>query len=376
MGATGEVTAVTSGPKIQDVARLAKVSTSTVSNVMNGRQDRMRPETLSRVRGAIEQLGYTPSSPARQLRTGRSRAIGLIVPSVANPFWGSVARHVENVARTYGYLVLLCNAERNPLRERQYAESLWANGVKGVIFGSSPISFNHVSGLINGGLMVLEFDRTVQSTDQVLLNSVGVDNVEGMRLATQHLIELGHRRIGFLSGPIRTVSRMDRLSGYKIALQSAGIEVDPELIWQGSSISAFGDVEGAELGRSGARVLLALANPPTAMIGINDMYALGAYAGANDCGYPVPEGVSVAGFDDIPIAEVAQPPLTTVRQPLDAMAHAAVTLLVGLLEDTQAEPVEHVLIKPSLVLRSSTAAPAALASGQGRGSAPSVVSPG
>lgn len=366
---------MTSGPKIQDVARLAKVSTSTVSNVMNGRQDRMRPETLSRVLGAIEQLGYTPSSPARQLRTGRSRAIGLIVPSVANPFWGTVARHVENVAQTYGYLVLLCNAERNPLRERQYAESLWANGVKGVIFGSSPISFNHVSGLIKSGLMVLEFDRTVQSTDQVLLNSVGVDNVEGMRLSTQHLIEQGHRRIGFLSGPIRTVSRLDRLSGYKVALQSAGIEVDPELVWQGSSISAFGDVEGAELGRSGARTLLALANPPTAMIGINDMYALGAYAGANDCGYPVPEGVSVAGFDDIPIAEVAQPPLTTVRQPLDAMAHAAVTLLVGLLEDTPAEPVEHVLIKPSLVLRSSTAAPAALALSQRRGSVPNVMSP-
>lgn len=343
--------------KIQDVARLAKVSPSTVSNVMNGRHERMRPETLLRVRNAIEELGYLPSSSARLLKGGHAHTIGLIVPSVANPFWGVVARDVENIARTYGYQVLLCNAERNPLRERQYAETLLANGVKGVIFGSSPISFDHVTPLIKRGLLVLEFDRKAQSTDQVLLNSVGVDNVEGMRLATHHLIQQGHQRIGFLSGPIRTVSRVDRLGGYKLALERAGLDVDPDLIWQGSSISAFGDVEGAELGRSGARTLLTLPEPPTAMIGINDMYALGAYAGANDRGLRVPDDLSIVGFDDIPIADVAQPPLTTVRQPLSAMANAAVTLLISLLEGTPAEPVEHILITPTLIERSSTASP-------------------
>lgn len=359
--------------KIEDVARLARVSPSTVSNVLNNRYDRMRPETLSRVLNAIDQLAYTPNSLARQLKSGRSRVVGLIVPTVANPFWGIVARDIENFARTYGYQVLLCNAERNPLRERQYAETLWENGVRGVIFGSSPVSFDHVASLIKRGLTVLEFDRKSRADDLVLPNSVGVDYVEGVRLSTQHVIELGHRRIGFLSGPIRTLSRLDRLKGYKTALNSAGIEADPDLIWQGASSGAFGDIEGAELGRSGARALLTLPDPPTAIICINDMYALGAYAGANDCGYSVPDTLSIVGFDDLPITEVAQPPLTTVRQPISVMARSAVTLLIGLLEDAPAEPVDHVLITPILVPRSSTAPPASL--GKERRQRTSLVAP-
>lgn len=349
---------MSSDVKIQDVARLARVSTSTVSNVINGRHDRMRQGTLDRVLGAIEQLGYTPSNSARQLKTGKNRTIGLIVPSVANPFWGIVARNVENVAQQYGYQVLLCNAERNPLRERHYAETLWSNGVKGVIFGSSPKSFDHVASLANRGMRILAFDRKTQSTDKIVLNNVGIDNVEGMRLATQHLLDLGHRRIGLLSGPIRTVSRVDRLSGYRAALRDAGIEEDPTLVWQESSISAFGDVEGAELGKAGAKQLLSAPNPPTAILAINDMYALGACAGARELGFRIPEDLSIVGFDDIPLAMIAYPPLTTVRQPLDAMAHAAVTLLVGLLEKTPTDLIEHVIVSPELIERASTSTPA------------------
>lgn len=343
------------GVRIRDVARLAKVSTSTVSNVLNSRFDKMRPETSKRVIQAITQLGYTPNQLARQLKTGSVAMIGLIVPSVANPFWGIVARHVEETAQAYGYHILLCNAERNPEREQRYAEALWSSGVRGVIFGSSALSFDHLVPLSQKGLQVVAFDRHVQSADKVVSDSVQVDNVLGARLAVNHLLALGHRRIGLLSGPLRTVSRLDRLEGYWVALADVGISPDPELIWQDASISAFGDVEGVELGRIGARTLLSRSNRPTALLTVNDMYALGAYAGARDLGLRIPEDVSIVGFDDLEaLAEIAMPPLTTVRQPLQEMTHSAVKLLVERLEKTGTGASVQVTVTPELVIRAST----------------------
>lgn len=361
-GHDGAVMAETT--KIGDVARLARVSPSTVSNVLNGRHDRMRPETRERVRQAIAQLGYAPSQVARQLKTGAVPIVGLIVPSVANPFWGAVARYVEEAALARGYQVLLCNAERDPERERRYAAVLWSHGVRGVIFGSSPLSFDHLLDLARRGLRVVAFDRQTQSADRVVVDSVAIDNALGGRLATEHLLDLGHRRIGFLSGPIRTVSRLDRLAGYHAALAAAGLAPDPALVWEGRAGRGLGDSEGAELGRAGAQALLAGTAPPTALVAINDMYALGACAGIRDRGLRIPGDVSVVGFDDIaPLAEIAAPPLTTVRQPLRAMMRAAVERLIGRVEGTPNERPAHLIAIPELVVRASTAPPAARPAG-------------
>lgn len=343
---------------IEDVALLAQTSASTVSNVLNGRLDRMRPETRERIERAMEQLGYTPNQVARQLKTGQVPIIGLVVPSVANPFWGTFAQSVEEAARARGYQVLLGNSERDPTREARYAESLFAHGIRGVIFGSSPLSLDHVSGLVDRGLSAVAFDREMRRSDartRSVIDSISVDNALGGRIATEHLTGLGHRRIGFLSGPLRTASRLDRLAGYRAALVAAGIEPLPDLVWEGSPPSGFGDVEGAEFGRLGARALLNVAEPPTALFAINDMYALGAYAGARDLGLRVPEDVSVVGFDDIFLAEVAQPPLTTVRQPLRDMLRSTVDFLIDRLEGRRSGPGEQTVIVPELVIRASTA---------------------
>jgi DNA-binding LacI/PurR family transcriptional regulator len=341
---------------VRDVARLAGVSTSTVSNVLNGRLNRMRPQTTERVMQAMTELGYTPNQVARQLKTGNVAILGLIVPSVANPFWGAVASHIEEVAREYHYQVLLCNAERDPERERHYAEVLWSSGIRGVIFGSSPLSFDHLVPLAERGLQVVAFDRQTQSADQVVVDSIGIENVQGAYLAVQHLLNLGHRRIGLISGPIRTVSRLDRFAGYRAALTEAGIELAPDLIWEGSSISAFGDIEGVEMGRMGARTLLSRPNRPTALLTVNDMYALGAYAGARDAGLRIPEDVSIVGFDNLtPLSEIAVPPLTTIQQPLQEMMRTAVELLISRLEKTRIGPPEHHVVLPKLIIRASTA---------------------
>lgn len=340
---------------ILDVARLASVSPTTVSNVLNGRLDRMGQDTVERIHQAIEQLGYTPSRVARQLKTGHAPIIGLIVPSVANPFWGAFARAAEEATLAHGYHVLLGNSERDQQRERLYAEEMWAQGIRGIIFGTSPLSLGHLSGLIERGLRVVAFDRHSQSNDDLVIDSVGIDNVLAERMATAHLLALGHRRIGFLSGPIRTVSRMDRLEGYRSALAGAGIEFDPQLIWEGAFSSTFGDIEGAKLGRRGAQELLSRENRPTALITINDMYALGAYAGARDLGLHVPDACSIVGFDDIMLAEIAEPSLTTIRQPLEDMLRVAVERLIERLNKPDSSGVTQLSFVPELIVRGSTA---------------------
>lgn len=151
------------GVTIHQVAEAAGVSASTVSNVLNGRTDRMQPATLARVEQAIEQLSYRPNRAARMLRTGRIQVIGLIVPSVANPFWGALARELEAVALAEGYHVLLCNSERDPARELKYGEELLADGVSGVVLCSSLPSLDHVAPLLKRGLKMVAFDRAAQA---------------------------------------------------------------------------------------------------------------------------------------------------------------------------------------------------------------------
>jgi DNA-binding LacI/PurR family transcriptional regulator len=339
--------------KIQDVARRARVSPSTVSNLLNGRTERMRPETLERVQRAITQLGYSPNRTARHLKTGRVEMIGVIVPSVANPFYGAFASFIERAALKAGYQILLGNSERDPDRERRYAEELWSHGIRGVIFGSSLLALTHLANLVEHGLSIVAFDRQAQAADNLPIDSVSVDNVLAARLATQHLLKLGHRRIGFVTGPLRTVNRLNRLEGYQQALHEFGVGLDRDLIWEKSLEKGFGDTEGVELGRNGARELLSKPNRPTALIAINDMYAFGAYAGARDASLRVPTDVSIVGIDDGVLAEVVDPPLTTVRQPLHEMTQAAVDIIINRIEGKTNGAPQHLTMKPELIVRKS-----------------------
>jgi len=340
---------------IADVAREANVSVSTVSNLLNGRNGRMRVSTKERILEAINTLGYTPNQAARQLKTGHTPIIGLIVPSVANPFYGIFARHVESAALKLGFQVLLGNSDRSPEREYQYAEELWGYGVRGLIFGSSLFQVSHLDNLISRGLHVVAFERATEFEDGTQIDSVGIDNNLAARLATKHLLSLGHKRIGFLSGPIKTVSRLDRLAGYQSAMRDAGIASDPKLVWDIAPLgNSYGDSDAVDLGRQGAQELLSQPDPPTAIFAINDMIAFGAYAGANDMGLIVPDDLSVVGVDDITLTEIVQPALTTIRQPIEKIATVAVERLVARLTETTSEAQGHQIFPPQLIVRSST----------------------
>lgn len=347
-----------SGVTIYQVAKEAGVSPSTVSNLLNGRSGRMLPETRERVERAIQRLGYRPNRAARQLRTGQVRVIGLVVPSVANPFWGTFARHLEGAALAEGYHVLLCNSERRPDRERSYIDELWADGIRGVVLCSSLPSLDHVLPLVTKGLSMVAFDRTAQAGDPPSLVNISVDNVVGAEMATRHLLALGHRRLAFVSGSLGSVNRKERHRGFHDALETAGIDPVEAIICPDASAQPFGDLDAAGLGRSAAQELMRLDDPPTAIIAINDMCALGVCAGVRDSGRQVAADVSVVGFDDIVLADLASPPLTTVRQPLPEMAAAAFHHLLSQIEGDSSEQAGHsLLMRPELIIRSSTAPP-------------------
>ncbi len=339
---------------ITDVARLAKVSTSSVSNVLNGRSKRMRPETSERIRQAIKKLGYTPNLAARQLKTGYSPFIGLIVPSVADPFFGFFARLVEEAALSRGFQVLLGNCDRDTVRELRYAEVLWRSGIRGIIFGSSLIQSTHLESLIDKGMHCIAFNRPNLGNDRYIIDSIGVDNVQATRLITKHLLALGHRRIGFISGPIDPVCRTDRLHGFRSSLQEAGIAFDEQLVWEGFT-NNFSNASAIELGRQGAHYLLSKPERPTAIIAINDMLAFGVYGGARDLGIPIPTDLSVTGIDDITLTDVVEPPLTTVQQPVRDITRLAVERLINRLEESSTQTPVHLMLSPKLIVRASTA---------------------
>ncbi|WP_410813903.1 LacI family DNA-binding transcriptional regulator [Micromonospora sp. 067-2] len=343
------------GVTIYQVARRAGVSPSTVSNFLNGRPERMLPQTRARVEAAIDQLGYRPNRAARQLRTGRIQVIGLVVPSVANPFWGNFARYLERAALADGYHVLLCNSEREPGRERRYLEELWADGIRGVVLCSSLPSLEHVLPLVDDGLSLVAFDRTAQAGDPGGLVNISVDNVVGAHLATAHLLQLGHRRIAFVSGSLRSVNRRERFRGFTEAFEQAGLDPAEAIVWSGGDQSEpYGDLDAAGLGRTAAHDLLHGDGRPSAIVAINDMCALGVSAGIRDAGLLVGQDVSVVGFDDIVLADLAAPPLTTVRQPIADMATAAFRHLVARIDDPDGSPSQSLLLRPELVVRAST----------------------
>jgi len=342
---------------IQQVARAAGVSASTVSNLLNDRSERMLPATRDRITEAIAQLGYRPNRAARELRTGRTRTVGLIVPSVGNPFWGAFARELEHAALAEGYNVLLCNSERDPDRERRYVEELWDDGVREIVLCTSLPSLKHLAHIIEQGLRLVTFDRPTQADDPSTVVSISINNVVGGHLAASHLTSLGHRNLTFVSGSLRSVNRTGRYQGFCSAVEAVGLAVADMTLWAGADEAPFGDVEAADVGRRAAHEIFAGANPPTGVVAINDMTALGVCRGLRDLGLQVGLDVSVVGFDDIILADLYDPPLTTVRQPIGQMAQLAIAEIVSHHGLADGEPGRSVLLRPELIVRGSTAAP-------------------
>jgi LacI family transcriptional regulator len=325
---------------VKDVARLAGVSTTTVSRVLNN-HPQVSAETRLKVQQAIAQCGYRPSQVARGLRLQASNILGLIISDIANPFFPSVVRGIEDVAYAHQYRLLLCNSGEDAEREALYIDVLQAQRVAGVIISPHDEDSTRCETLIASGIPVVAMDRRLRRLE---VDTVVTDNIEGAYQAVRHLLRLGHRRVGLVGGPLLTTTGRERQEGYRKALLEAGIQPDQRLIKIGDFRQEGGYRAGSEL--------LAAEEPPTAIFVSNNLMALGVLDAIREKGLKIPEDIALVAFDDLPWAASLVCPLTTVAQPTYELGQMVAEMLLGRIADRE-RPIRKIKLEPTLIVRQS-----------------------
>jgi len=329
---------------IKEVAREAGVSIGTVSNVLN-RPEAVTPAIRERVLEAITRLGYVRNDSARQLRAGRSRTIALVVLDIANPFFADLARGADEVADSGGAIAVICDSRQDAAREQRILDRLEEQRVLGVLI--TPVTEgpdSRVERLIGRGMPVVLVDRASGHPSRC---SVAVDDVLGGQLVGAHLLAQGHRRIAYVGGPLRIRQVADRQAGLAGALGTQAELVPVEM----PSLTVAD-------GRAAARLLAESSPRVTAVACANDLLALGMLQELTLRGVRVPEDIAVTGYDDIEAAAAAVVPLTSVRRPREQLGRAAAQLLLEEVNDPGHQH-RHVVFKPELIVRGSSAVPAA-----------------
>jgi LacI family transcriptional regulator len=340
------------GVTIQDVAARAGVSAMTVSRVLN-HPARVAPATRERVEQAIHELGFVPNALARGLLRGRTHTIALLVSDISNPFFTQIVRGAEDVAQRNGYIVILANSDESPEKERQYVQTLLSRQIDGLLVApvgnaSRPL----LDMLTRHQKPFVLIDRTIEG---VQADTVVGDNIGGARMLTEHMIELGHRRIALINGSPEVSTARERRRGYLEALRLHGIEVRPELI-------AEGDFK-REGGMRGARLLLALPpdERPTAILADNNFHAIGAIEVLHGAGLVVPDDMALVCFDNAELVPAIQPFLTVVSQPARTFGTIGMQFLLERLDSGETLPPRRVVLPPELTVRISCGARAHLA---------------
>lgn len=323
-----------------DVAREAGVSSMTVSRVINNK-GAVSAATRQRVLEVTERLDYRPSGVARGLATQRTGTLGLVVPDVANPFFSDVARGAEQGAWVEGYNVFLCNTDKDPQRELAVLRSLEEKCVDGIVLCSSRLDDDGLRTVLARHSAVVLANRRLEEWNTGL---VLIDDETGGQAATQHLLQANHRFVGFLAGPPASHSGRQRAKGYRAALEAAGLPYNPERTRHCSPV-----VEG---GQETAHELLTAHPELTALFCYNDLVAVGALKACAELGRRVPGDLSVVGFDDIPLAALVTPPLTTCRVPRYELGVQAMRLLLNQIGDRPGG-CEEVVLQPELIVRAT-----------------------
>ena len=325
---------------LRDVAKAAKVSVGTVSNVLN-RPEVVAPETLARVQGTIKDLGFVPNGFARHLRSGNSRTLGLIVPDVANPFFTEVARGVEDAASKRDYAVFLCNSDESATKEDRYINVLIEQQVRGVLITPTDVKSDRLDAMRDRGIAVALVDREIKGRKQC---SVSVDDVHGGQLGIEYLTGLGHTDIAWVCGPDSIPQVADRGAGVAKAAKFAGVKVETIRI----------PLHNTAQGEEAAKKILALKTTPTAIFCANDLLALGVMRTLRENKFKIPEQVSVLGYDDIEFAASAAVPLSSISQPAYQMGVTAADLLLNECEEADTHEHQQIRFQPQLVERAST----------------------
>lgn len=337
-------------PSLEDVAALASVSTATVSRVLSGSTHPVAELTRQRVLDAARSIDFEPNLLASALARNRTRVVAVIVHDVMDEYFSEIARGIEDEAYTNGYVTLICNTDRDSDKEILYLRKLRAMQVDAILF---------TAGAVRSKPHGLAVDRQVAQIERsggVVVRlapprtgkpDVGYSNRDGLALAIDHLVGLGHTEIGFLAGPSSITTSSERLSAMRRAMKRHGLPLDPAMIFDGGFSRSGGESAGDEFVEAGVRA--------TAVVAANDQAAIGFVRGLRRCGVAVPGDVSVVGFDDIQPCAYVEPPLTTVHVPLYDLGLRGMRLAIALLDGEPRPPTTELPLE--LTVRSSTAPP-------------------
>lgn len=329
---------------LRDVAQAAGVSVATVSHVLNGTRY-VSSELTERVRRALLDLNYQPNLVARSLRTQRSQTIGFITSDITNPFYPGVAQGASVFASQRGYSLMLCDVGQDGSGEEKIVFLLQQRQVDGLLFTSIHKDSSTVKALHEDKYPFVLINRQLNGIEA---NYVGIDNRDGMAQAVRHLVELGHRSVGFISGPTVSTAAYERLDGFLEAARSFGLDTDPQLICQGSY--------QIDDGYAAVRNFLSVRPDISAIVAANDLMAFGAWQCLHQLSVNVPRDISIIGFDDIPPASMGPTGLTTVHCSQYNMGERAARLLIEVLTSESFSPPRQIVLPVQLVVRNTTAA--------------------
>jgi DNA-binding LacI/PurR family transcriptional regulator len=326
---------------IKLVAKKAKVSTATVSRTLN-KDPRVRPETARKVLRVIQKMDYHPNTYARTLHSGRSRTLGLTISDISNPFFPEIVKSFEEFALKNNYEVLLTDTNHDPTRMARCVQRMLERRVEGVAILTSEVDTGLIDQMARRRLPIVFLDL---GSVHARISNISVDYKQGIREAAKHLFHLGHRRIGFISGPLELRSVQIRRSAFLECMEEYGVPYDVQLVREGNY-----RIEGGQLAMSS---LLQLQNPLTAVMTSNDLSAIGAMRAIHRKGLRVPEDISVVGFDDIDLSQYTHPPLTTVRLSRSELGETAFNALAHILSGDSNHGQEY-RVETHLIVREST----------------------
>lgn len=330
---------------IKDIAKECGVSTAAVSLVLNNRETRISAETRQRILDTVEKYHYRPNKLAIGLLKNSTSTFGIIVPDISNIFFAELCKGCESEARKHNYTLMVTSADEFPADNMQYFNALIDHQVDGIVYAAPSNIDNQTIQSICSKITEtkIPFVAVDRALDLPFAKSIVNDNVHGGYIATKHLLELNHRRIGCLTGPLCNRASTDRLKGYKMALEEFDVPYDSALILEGDFTVSSGYDSLAYMRGQGV----------TALFCFNDMMALGAYRAIRDYKLCLPESISLVGYDDVFISDLLDPPLTTVNQPAFEIGASAIRTLIALTQNDASA--DHVVFTPNLKVRSSTA---------------------
>jgi len=327
---------------IKDIAKLAGVSTATVSKIVNNKIDDVSNTTVEKVKKIIKEKNYTPNYLARSMVTKKTKTLGLIIPDIRNPFFTDIAKGAEDKANELGYSIFFCNSDDNLEKEITYINSLIDKQVDGIMLAGAAKRDINRERKININIPIISVDRNAYYKG--IKGSIEIDNYTGAYEGVNHLISKGYRRILFVSGPLDTKPSTERLRGYKNAVKDSGMKVDDVNIIVGTYERNFGEkvIEKLDYSLNNAGFFCG-----------NDLIAIGLIKSLKENNYKVPEEIGVIGFDDIYISSLISPSLTSVRQPSYQMGYKSIELLIKTLDNNN-EEINKKMLETRLIKREST----------------------